>query len=93
MSGPIIDCDEHGNPVPERYRRLGAGSKSSKEEGLYVRFEPGFGFNVYLGFRAQRDAYAPMIDHERMGTSLGGWERLCELVDEWRARGNDHAQG
>ena len=83
----VNDYDEHGVPVPERYRRLGASGLH--ETGLYVRFEPGFGLNVHIGHRLRNELVEPrglVRDHERMVLGIDGWERLCELVDEWRAR-------
>lgn len=90
---PVIDHDEYGELVPERYRRLGAGSISAGDLGLYVRFEPGFGMNVHLGYRAQQWSYqhspplpTNIIDVEKMVMGLNRWEHLCEMVDEWRMR-------
>lgn len=85
---PVVDTDEHGYPVRDEYRRLGAGSVSGDDEGLYVRFETGFGTNVYIGHRIKPDFGYPREakDHEKMGLSIVGWEHLCELVDEWRSR-------
>jgi hypothetical protein len=83
-----VDTDEHGRPVAERYERLGASGNS---EGVYVRFEPGFGLNVHIGFRyrhydTRQGRAAEPTDHERCAMGIDGWERLCELVDEYRER-------
>lgn len=78
-----VDRDEHGVPVTERYRRLGA---SGQTEGLYVRFEPGFGLNVHIGFRICHSATKKRVENERLVLGIDGWERLGELVDEWRER-------
>lgn len=93
MSAAVIDRDEHGDPVDDRYKRLGAGVKRGDEVGLYVRFEPGFGLNVYVGHRkphykqGDRANYpSGYRDGDDLAMSIGGWERLCELVDEYRAR-------
>lgn len=77
-----IDLDEYGKPVTDPYKRLGAGGNKA---GLYVRFEPGFGLNVYIGHRhpvgdQMKD------DPKELGMSIQGWEYLCALVDEWRSR-------
>lgn len=94
----VEDHDEYGRPVGDRYKRLGAGSGSTAEEGLYVRFEPGFGLNVHIGHRhAVREraddpwSRAVVKDFERCVLGIGGWERLAELVDEWRARETEFA--
>lgn len=69
--------------------RLGA---TGDETGVYVEVEPGFGTNVYVGLRISlyrgeygrsRQEYVD-TDSARLGLSLQGWERLCELVDEYR---------
>ena len=65
-----------------RVERLGA---TGREEGLYVRFDYGFGTNVHIGFRRFRWPNEGYDDYEKIAMSLGGWRRLCELVDEWRA--------
>lgn len=81
-----IDRDEYGQPVKDRYRRLGA---HGDQEGMYVRFEPGMGLNVHLGFRlkslhgADSGTY---VDYERCVMGIDGWDRLCAFADEWRAR-------
>ncbi len=85
----VIDCDEYGRPVNERYQRLGA--RGVDEEGLFVRFEPGFGLNVIIGFRRgiyKQGNYWPLPpqDKDEMVLSIDGWEKLCSLVDEYRAR-------
>jgi len=77
VTGDTVDRDEYGEPVKDRYRRLGANGEAT---GVYVRFEPGFGLNVHIGFRSS------YTDHEGLILSIVGWERLCELADEWRAR-------
>lgn len=71
-----------------RYDRLGADGDN---EGVYVRFDPGFGLNVYIGLRHDRrfmgnedDRFAD--SRVEFGLSIGGWETLCSLVDEWRSR-------
>jgi hypothetical protein len=90
MTEPLaVDRDEYGAPVSDRYRRLGA---NGDQEGLFVRFEPGFGLNVHIGFRYRRypgDPLAltdPWIEKELGALGITGWERLGELVDEWRTR-------
>lgn len=92
----VIDRDEHGRPVDERYRRLGAGSERGDDEGLYVRFEPGFGLNVHIGFRQRRlvnQNDKPMTDDSyELVMGIQGWERICEFVDEYRAREALYAQ-
>lgn len=94
--------NEFGEPVPEvmkaivekfapeedRYGRLGA---QGKEEGLYVRFDPGFGLNIYIGHRkADYKEHSWLLssysDGDEIGMSIIGWEHLCSLVDEWRER-------
>lgn len=85
------DRDEYGQPVTEHYKRLGA---NSDQDGMYVRFEPGFGLNVHIGFRLgvypgeYGRGQKVYRDFEDKGMVMGidGWERLGELVDEWRAR-------
>jgi hypothetical protein len=89
----VTDCDEYGRPVADRYQRLGA---SGNQEGMYVRFEPGFGLNVHIGYRLKVLTTKGTFnlgpyehrDKETIGMALSieGWERLGELVDEWRAR-------
>lgn len=93
----VVDCDEYGRPVSERYRRLGA--KGLQEDGMYVRFEPGFGLNVHIGFRRRTERfgsygtiYGPHEDADRLVLGIQGWERLCELVDVWRER-ERHSDG
>lgn len=89
---PVVDLDEYGVPIEDdRYRRLGAGSKSERDVGLYVRFEPGFGLNVHIGMRAgrkhdYRNRPQEFVDVEKMALSIQGWDHLCSLVDEWRER-------
>jgi len=90
-----VDHDEYGRPVREEYRRLGA---SGREEGIYVRFEPGFGLNVHIGMRIQRfeAGYGRRpewrdLDEREFRMSIDGWERLCDLADEWRARRSETA--
>jgi len=86
----VRDLDEQGRPVSPRYERLGA--RGANEEGLYVRFSPGFGLNVYVGHR--RAVYkggrwsvpSGYEDGDDLALSIGGWEKLCALVDEYRAR-------
>lgn len=96
MAGPdhhmTTDLDEHGYPVTDRYRRLGA---NGTEAGLFVRFEPGFGLNVHIGWRKpvykqplssswrDPDGY---VDEEKLVVGIKGWETLGALVDEWRER-------
>ncbi|SRR6266498_1803491 len=80
----VVDHDEHGTPVEDRYLRLGA--KGLKEEGLYVRFEPGFGLNVYIGHRVGSDfgygGYPKSFkDNDGIGMSILGWEKLCRRVE------------
>ncbi len=85
----MTDRDEHGNPVTDRYQRLGA---SGNQDGLYVRFEPGFGLNVHIGLRLKVTVpWGEYQDFEDRGMVLGidGWKRLGELVDEWRTRDAD----
>lgn len=92
MSALVVDHDEYGRPVSDRYKRLGAGSAPDDDTGLYVRFEPGFGLNVHIGIR--HSVYTgdygrcpqETRDFEKVVLGIQGWERLCELVDEWRAR-------
>jgi hypothetical protein len=47
----------------------------TEPSAVYVRFEYGFGTNVYIGL----DGFG------ELGLSIGGWEHLCELVDQYRA--------
>jgi hypothetical protein len=92
----VVDLDEYGEPVREEHKRLGAGATREDETGLYVRFEPGFGLNVHIGIRSARykqgrraylgDKPDHYEDEEKLVVGIGGWERLGELVDEWRAR-------
>lgn len=95
----VVDRDEYGEPVGDRYKRLGAGAERADETGLYVRFEPGFGLNVHVGIRAKhlkpgdRVNYpSAYVDEEQLVLGIHGWERLCELVDEYRAREAAHAE-
>jgi len=84
-TNPIIDPDEFGEPVSEKYQRLGA--KNITDTGMYVRFEPGFGLNVHIGIRYVKDGWPKTyVDYEKMVLSIEGWETLCSLVDEWRER-------
>lgn len=89
---PVVDYNEHGVPVGERYLRLGAGSVDVKEEGLYVRFEPGFGLHVIIGSRYAHGNFGYRVeeprDHDLCTLGIGGWETLCSLVDEYRERQN-----
>lgn len=76
------------------YERLGA---KDKEEGLYVRFDPGFGLNVYIGHRtAVYKGYSSFPssyeDNSEIGMSIIGWEHLCSLIDEWRERDDRRRQ-
>lgn len=91
MSEPVNDTDEYGRPVSDRYQRLGT------DDGIYVRFEPGFGLNVHIGHRKPEYGPQPIYggsrpllgykdDPNEFAMSIGGWERLCEMADEWRAR-------
>ncbi len=87
------DFDEYGQPVTARYERLGA---SDDEEGIYVRFEPGFGLNVHIGLRLKVTSPGGTVGHghyeyrdfedKGMALSIDGWERMGELMDEWRNR-------
>ncbi len=89
----MTDYDEYGQAVIERYQRLGA---SGEQVGIYVRFEPGFGLNVHIGLRLKvltpngTFPHGPYEhrDFEDKGMVMGidGWERLGELVYEWRTR-------
>lgn len=92
QAGDAVDTDEYGQPVSERYRRLGAGGD---QEGMFVRFAPGFGLNVHIGYRkalyGAPTGYGPrkrigFSEDHSIVVSGTGWERLCELVDEWRTR-------
>jgi len=85
MSNVTVDTDEFGVPVTDRYKRLGA---KNEECGLYVRFEPGFGLNVHIGKRCHdfRFRDSNFDDVELMCIGVDGWERLGELVDQWRER-------
>jgi len=85
-----VDHDEYGRPVRDEYRRLGAGGR---QEGIFVRFEPGFGLNVHIGRRIQRyeagyGRRPQWGDHTatEFVMGIGEWERLCELADDWRLR-------
>lgn len=86
---PVVDRDEHGEPVRDEYRRLGA---SGNTEGLFVRFEPGFGLNVHIGWRTPIFdgplGTSPTRYEDREGITMSGqgWERIGEFVDEWRQR-------
>jgi len=78
-----------------RYERLGA---QGDEGGIYVRFDPGFGLNVYIGHRSAiykgYNSYPSSYeDRDGIGMSILGWEHLCRLVDEWRARQAEHFDG
>lgn len=87
------DLDEYGQPVSARYERLGPGP-SERREGLYVRFEPGFGLNVHIGWRKPvfDGPHGPHVtpdsyrDEDRICMSIGGWEQLGAFVDAWRDR-------
>jgi hypothetical protein len=80
------DLDERGRPVSDEYKRLGA---SGNQEGIYVRFEPGFGLNVIIGhqyhIRNQRGTNE-LKSFEKLTLGIDGWEKLCDLAIEWRAR-------
>lgn len=67
-------------PSAERVRveRLGG------EDGMYVRFDYGFGTNVHIGHRFYDAWDRKTVDRELCVLSIEGWEHLCELVDEWR---------
>ena len=89
----IIDRDEYGVPVRDEYKRLGV--KNEEDTGLYVRFEPGFGLNVHIGIRRQyikqpngtilHGPYEIRDDKNReLVLGIEGWERLCELADEYK---------
>lgn len=84
------------NDNPNRYDRIGA---DGDEEGMYVRFDPGFGMNVIIGMRANAIKVRSGVWDGRsfegqdlegpgrgMMMSLDGWETLCSFVDEFRAR-------
>lgn len=70
-----------------RYARMGA---DGDEEGMYVRFQPGMGLNVYIGRRQSRYTGPPnartMVDVYELAMSIDGWEQVCGFVDQWRAR-------
>jgi hypothetical protein len=53
-----------------RPERLG-----NPKDGLYVRFDYGFGTNVHI----------VLNEHRELVMSIQGWERLCGLVDEYRS--------
>lgn len=73
--------------MSDRYERMGA---TGKEEGLYVRFDPGFGLNVYIGHRLDVGKLAwkgrDFQDRKEFGMSIQGWDKICQFVDEWRER-------
>ena len=75
---------EHPSPAPiadfVRVDRLGG------EQGMYVQFDYGFGTNVHIGHRYHDGWDRKMVDREFCNMSIIGWEHLCELVDEYRAR-------
>ncbi len=86
-----MSIESQGDYEDTRYAPLG----NPEDEGLSVRFEPGFGLNVYIELRSRvyggrwnprerRDAPLEVI--RSLGMSIIGWERVCEFVDEWRAR-------
>ena len=64
------------DPTKSRYADLG------DRRSLYVRFEPGFGLNVYIGMGHPASLAPP----KELGMSIQGWEMICEMVDEWRRR-------
>lgn len=84
-SPPVVDRDEYGREIADPLRlRLGAGSESADDVGLFVRFEPGFGLNVHIGRRWRSDRRVTESDLVVLG--IDGWETLCALVDEHRER-------
>lgn len=73
-------------PTPDRYARMGA---DGEQEGLFVAFEPGFGLNVVVGFRANvwvDQMHREHRDYKELRMSIECWERLGQFVDEWRRR-------
>lgn len=89
----VVDLGENGQPVTPEYRRLGVGSVSGDDEGMYVRFEPGFGLNVVIGRRWNETwshaAVRGIRDEELCSMSIKGWEALCLLVEQYRERQED----
>jgi hypothetical protein len=57
------------------------------QPGLVVRFDPGFGLNVYIEMLVRPNPWEPTMVAQSLGMSIQGWEHLCELVDEYRNRG------
>lgn len=86
----MADLDEYGAPVAPLYERLGA---SDVETGVYVRFEPGFGLNVHIGHRYKGTQPSSQSFTNEIVFSGVGWDRLCQLVDEWRARDTGREPG
>lgn len=58
----------------------------SDSGALRIRFDPGFGLNVYIERWANVDLAQfggkPFVD-QSVGLSIGGWEALCEMVHEY----------
>ena len=75
--------------MSDRYAPLGA---TGDQAGLYVHFESGFGLNVVIGFR-WKNSQGVMEDfpEHQFRMSIDGFEKLGELVDEWRERTADDA--
>jgi hypothetical protein len=44
-------------------------------KGVHVRFDYGFGTNVHI----------VLNEHRQLVMSIGGWEKLCGLIDEYRS--------
>lgn len=66
------------------YGRLGA---AAEEEGVYVRFDPGFGLNVVIGHRTHRiSGTREKEDRDALTLGIDGWEMLCDLAVAYRER-------
>ena len=65
------------------YGRIGA---AGDRDGMYVRFDPGFGLNVTIGFRSRSPVGGRREDYDRLTLGIGGWEQLCDLADAYRER-------
>jgi hypothetical protein len=81
-----VEVGENGYPI---LRSRKAETAWSEEGALRIRFDPGFGLNVYIEMWATHWVGKPVTKQnvcaESLGMSIQGWERLCELVHEYEA--------
>jgi hypothetical protein len=59
----------------------------TEDRSLRVRFDPGFGLNVYIESWAMPCSHGPKepVLRESVGMSIQGWERICEMVHKYES--------